>query len=499
MGGMITQKGATKRLWIAGILGSTIITAFLSLYGLTIGISIVIPHIFYIPIVLTAYRYPRYGVAFSVGLSLIYMVPAAILTYPDMVMFLAALIRVIFFIAIAFIVSTLSGKLKQNSKELGRRNRQLSIINRIIGISTTSKSLDDLIQTFLSETPGLLAVDGGAIYLMKPEGKVQFKQAWGVSDAVVAAVQTIDITAPPVADVIEGKSVYNPVFALQGSSAEPVGVFSCAFIPLHSGKELVGILLLFREKDNAYSPDERKNLEAIGQKMGIAVEKALLQEKLEAKYEEANLYLDIMSHDINNANTASIGYATLLIGMLEGSEREFARKLLSSVQKSVEIIGNVSTIRRLHQESFHLQSIDLDHVIREEIQRFGETTINYDGYAGRVIADDLLREVFTNLIGNSVKFGSPDVEITIFVEEKDDLVEVGVADNGPGIADEDKPEIFNRFRRGQSKRSGKGLGLYISRMLVEGYGGKIWAEDRVFGRLGEGACIRFTLRRVTNT
>lgn len=83
--------------------------------------------------------------------------------------------------------------------------------------------------------------------------------------------------------------------------------------------------------------------------------------------------------------------------------------------------------------------------------------------------------------------------VTIRVEEQDGEVLVSVEDTGPGIPDAIKPTLFSRFRKGKSSRSGKGLGLYIVRMLVERYGGSVRVEDRVPGRPEEGAAFRFTL------
>ncbi|NLD57970.1 MAG: HAMP domain-containing histidine kinase [Methanomicrobiales archaeon] len=60
-----------------------------------------------------------------------------------------------------------------------------------------------------------------------------------------------------------------------------------------------------------------------------------------------------------------------------------------------------------------------------------------------------------------------------------------------------KPVVFDRFRKGKNTRSGKGLGLFITRTLVESYGGTIWADDRVAGKSGEGAAIHFTLFKAT--
>ncbi len=103
--------------------------------------------------------------------------------------------------------------------------------------------------------------------------------------------------------------------------------------------------------------------------------------------------------------------------------------------------------------------------------------------------------VFTNLIGNAVKFGGPDVRITIRVEELNGEVLVSVEDTGPGIPDEVKGVLFRRFERGLGHGRGEGLGLYIVRKLVEHYGGRVWVEDRVPGIPGEGAAFRFTLAR----
>ncbi len=219
------------------------------------------------------------------------------------------------------------------------------------------------------------------------------------------------------------------------------------------------------------------------------------EEAILAANEESNLYLDIMVHDINNANTIALGYSEILGEDLEGKNREIMQKIRSAVTQSIEIIKNVSTIRRLRPPTPPLKPVDLDAVIRAEIRQHPETDIRYDGRSVAVLADDLLPEVFTNLVGNSIKFGEPDVAIAIRVEELDGEVLVSVEDTGPGIPDATKAVLFSRFRKGKSSRSGKGLGLYIVRMLVTRYGGSIRVEDRVPGRPEEGAAFRFTLRR----
>ncbi|WP_342676988.1 HAMP domain-containing sensor histidine kinase [Methanofollis sp. UBA420] len=218
--------------------------------------------------------------------------------------------------------------------------------------------------------------------------------------------------------------------------------------------------------------------------------------QLEVANEEANLYIDILLHDINNANTVTLAYLEFLKESdLSDDQKEYAEKALAGAQKSVEIIRNVGTIRKTYEKKTDLSPISLDRVIREEVAHHPDTGILYDGTDAVVVADNLLGEVFANLIGNSLKHGGDGTEIRIAVADRGDKVEVSVEDTGPGIPDDLKGAVFERFRRGRTKASGKGLGLHICRSLVTWYGGTIRADDRVAGRPGEGAAIRFTLRK----
>ena len=222
----------------------------------------------------------------------------------------------------------------------------------------------------------------------------------------------------------------------------------------------------------------------------------MLYRRLEAANQEANLYLDILTHDIRNADNVTNIYADLLIEELEGEPARHARKLKDGIRKSIEITANVATIRKIRECRAGLAPVDLDGLIREEIAHFPDLRIRYDGLPVAVFADDLLPEVFTNLIGNAAKHGSPGVEVTVAVEDLDEkTVVVTVADTGPGVPDDAKETIFFRFEREGGRRGSQGLGLSICRMLTARYGGRIWAENRVAGCPEEGTAFRFTLQK----
>ncbi|MCC7566352.1 MAG: PAS domain-containing protein [Methanomicrobiaceae archaeon] len=219
-----------------------------------------------------------------------------------------------------------------------------------------------------------------------------------------------------------------------------------------------------------------------------------LNREVEAARDEANIYLDIMTHDVRNANNVSSMYAELLADLAEGDLKTYAEKLRDSIERSNEILRNVATIRRAQEET-GLVPVNLDAIIRQEIGNYPQASIRYQNIHAEVLADNLLPVILANLIGNAVKFGGPDVEIAVRVEKRDGEVLVSVEDTGPGIPDEIKEKLFHRFERGLARGRGEGLGLFIVRKLAERYGGRAWIEDRVPGRHEEGAAFRFTLRQ----
>jgi signal transduction histidine kinase len=102
---------------------------------------------------------------------------------------------------------------------------------------------------------------------------------------------------------------------------------------------------------------------------------------------------------------------------------------------------------------------------------------------------DGLERILTNLISNALKYS--DEEVVVRVEGIDGAVKVSVIDRGPGIPPADLPRLFDRYYRAEGARAaeGLGLGLYITKMLVEAHGGQIWVESEV----GRGSTFSFTL------
>lgn len=395
------------------------------------------------------------------------------------------------------IVSTEITERKQAEDALRLRNRYLTILNQIISGSVKTSTIIDLMTTAVKKTSEMLDFDGGGIYLLDRHQRYEsLAYHEGIQEDIISKIQFIHSSTGPFSDMYEdNRHAFIEDQSRIPDSFRPLTARSMAFIPLHTGEQRIRSFFNFNRNDHRFAKEEREILESIGIEIGNSLLKMKLQEELMQANIESNLYIDIMTHDINNTNMTSILYAEMLADMLKGEQKVYAKSMMQGIHKSSEIIKTVEVIRQIRETKSPLSSIDLDRVIAAEIALFPEAVIHYTPCQENVYADYLISEIFTNLIGNSLKFGGPGIEIWIFVKVLDDTIEISVEDSGPGITDELKPVIFNRFSRGDTTKYGKGLGLFIIKNLIDRYRGSIRVEDRIPGTPQMGAAIRFTLEK----
>lgn len=374
-------------------------------------------------------------------------------------------------------------------------NRRLEIINRIIHASASPMTLEEILQAVIRQTVELMDFDAGAVYLVdRHRRRADIRAFYGMYDLYFPDVLTIEICRARYREVFgEGRACYAEKYCSVEHETGELGVFSLASIPITGPSGVIGSVNIASSSFHRFTSLEKDILEAIGEEIGGAIARAVLAEDLESAHREADFYLDLMVHDINNANTIALGNLGVLESRLDGSFAEEIRKVENGLCASSEIIAGVSRLRSLTEPMHAPEAVNLDAVIRNAIRLFPDAKIVYAGTAAKVRADDLLTEVFANIVGNAVKFGGADTRVTVSVAERGDDMLVTVADTGPGIPDTLKETIFNRLERGGGRRPGMGLGLYISRRLVERYGGRIWVEDRDAGDPGAGTSVRVLL------
>jgi sensor domain CHASE-containing protein/nitrogen-specific signal transduction histidine kinase len=251
-------------------------------------------------------------------------------------------------------------------------------------------------------------------------------------------------------------------------------------------KDLEGLLEKIRQQRDALQ-DARQQLAARNQDLEELNRKANLY---------LDIYLDVLTYEILNSIMGLRGYAEFLRETGGEKEKVLAEKIIALAKKSDDVIRNIETISRIYKNPPKVYPVDLKIFMEHEILVWCGVNIQAQNCNRTVLANDMLGVIFDNIFSNSLKYGGREVHIGVnVVDAGEGMVEISVTDDGPGITDEMKPQIFDRFRKDSTTRSSYGLGLHIVKMLIESYGGKVWADDRNAGDARSGVVIRFTLHK----
>jgi len=183
------------------------------------------------------------------------------------------------------------------------------------------------------------------------------------------------------------------------------------------------------------------------------------------------------------------------------SSREALDRVKELTERMARLVSQVGALSKTRIPD-PLRSLDLSDIIDRTMRdirsihgdRPLEVEVNGldDGIA--ILADDLVHELFMNILDNAIKYNHREVPyIGIEIEKQrgpeGSHIRVSVSDNGPGIVDGDKAIVFYRFFRRFDGSEGKGLGLYLVKALASRYHGKVWIEDRVPGSPFDGAKV----------
>src|SRR5512136_181584 len=215
--------------------------------------------------------------------------------------------------------------------------------------------------------------------------------------------------------------------------------------------------------------------------------------------------LSVIFHDLKAPLAAAESYNRLL---LEGFVGELSEEQKNIVQRSskrlsdlLNLISNMIDFSRVDSGVFREEEVSLTKVIEDCIETMQplavEKGLQLDVALPRQLPTVLgnggrLKQVMTNLLSNAIKF-TPSGGITVRAKDEKDHVRVDVIDTGIGIPTEDLPKVFDGFYKGLDvEKRGAGLGLSISKRIIEGHGGKIWAASPT-PETGKGSKFTFIL------
>ena len=288
---------------------------------------------------------------------------------------------------------------------------------------------------------------------------------------------------------------------------------SVVSMPLVTGHNTVGVLMLEnRHQANSFVLADLPFLQSVAELIALAIENAARSRELQTAQalSEANRLkaelISILAHEMRTPLTSVKGYSTALLMEESNFGPETQREFLQIIDEECDVLQSLihdllessiidAGLLRIEPQPVRLSRL-AESVVNDVAHHAREHRLVHDFSHDFPIVDadpQRILQVLRNLLDNAVKYSPDGGLIVVRGEVDEEEVVISVADQGVGIAPEDLNRLFEKFFRVKSGLGrhvvGSGLGLPISRAIVESHGGRIWAESQV----GQGTTLYFTL------
>jgi len=407
---------------------------------------------------------------------------------------------------------TLRRRIEQNQRFLAEAGEVLA---SSLGAGETIRSVARIAVPTLADAAIVSVVHGGSL---RGVATAHVDPSRAEDLRLLREENPLDLRGPhPAAEVIRtGRAVSIP----DSQTAEPrlasflsdagaifadAPVSSALVLPLVARGQLLGVMELYT-RQRKLDPDDVVLAEDMSRRAALAIDNARLHEQVTLGLRARDDMIGIVSHDLRNPVNA----VKMLAGAILGEERSSALPLdvvehstiiRQAAEQMDSLIRDLLDVTRIEAGRLNVETVptDVTELLNDALGTLNpvataksiELRLSAERALPMVSADrERIRQALSNLIGNSVKFSPPESVIDLRAERRGDEVVVSVSDRGPGMNEEQLSHAFDRFWQShRTDREGAGLGLTITRGIVEAHGGKIWAESK----MGEGSTFRFTL------
>jgi signal transduction histidine kinase/ActR/RegA family two-component response regulator len=411
------------------------------------------------------------------------------------------------------------------SGELATKVVQLEALREVGEVVSSSLDLDEVLQTIVTNAVRLTGTDGGSIMeYVADEQTFSVRATHGSSKQLIERLRTITISRDTTLvgrAALERRPVQVPDLGAQPLDPHLQTLYddgwrSVLAVPMIRLDEIVGVLVIRRMRPGSFDAGTFELLETFASQSALAIHNARLYRELETSSRELEVasrhkseFLASMSHELRTPLNAVIGFSEVLLdqmfGELNERQTEYLRDIWTSGRHLLELLNDILDLSKVEAGEMQLdqatfvvsdaiaQAVKL---VRERAQAHGiALLVEVDADVGEIEADELrFRQVLLNLLSNAVKFTPDGGEVRLEAHCSESDLTVTVTDTGIGVTPEDRERIFESFqqgRRGTPKEEGTGLGLSLTRRIVELFGGRLWMESVV----DVGSTFGFTIPR----
>jgi signal transduction histidine kinase/ActR/RegA family two-component response regulator len=413
--------------------------------------------------------------------------------------------------------------LEARGAELAARVAELEALRDVGEAVGSSLDLDEVLERIVTNAVRLTGTDGGSMMVYDEANRTfEVRAAHGSSPELLDRLRAISIRRESTLvgrAATEGEPAEVPDLAtadgdphLEALRAD--GWRSVLAVPVLRSGQLLGALVIRRRTTGSFGPEVRELLQTFAGQSGLAIVNARLYGELDAKRSELEVasqhkseFLASMSHELRTPLNAVIGFSEVLLDRMFGDINERQEEYLHDIWRSgrhlLELLNEILDLSKVEAGQMVLEPTRfsvpdaLEYALslvreRASVHRV-DLELEVGPEVGVVDADELrFKQVVLNLVSNAVKFTPDGGRVTVAAARRGDELEITVTDTGVGVPPEDRTRIFESFQqggRGAAKEEGTGLGLTLSRRIVDLFGGRMWLTSVV----GEGSTFGVAL------
>ncbi|MEJ5309293.1 MAG: ATP-binding protein [Anaerolineae bacterium] len=384
----------------------------------------------------------------------------------------------------------------------------IATLERLLRISrhlNSTLEMRPLLQQIVESARDLTDADGASILLMENDNTLRFAAACGPDASL------LEIAEVPLDNSLAGWVVRNrQMLIVEDVLSDPRHFViqsvnptqSLLAVPMLFGDQIIGVLESVTTKTrHSFTQQDIETLETLASVAAVAVQNARL-------FEQSDWVAEVV-HEIRTPLTAILSYADLLQrpDITDAMRSQFVTIIQQETQRVNALATQFLDLARLESGRIRMaqQRLCVGEIMNAAANTIRPTVTNnrqnlrveFPADLPCTVGDEQrIHQVLLNLLSNAAKYSDPGDTITLSAKVVDHELLISVADTGPGIPQDQLPKLFHKFSRLPGKErqvAGTGLGLVISRQIVEAHSGKIWAESEV----GKGTTFYFTLPIIT--
>ena len=418
---------------------------------------------------------------------------------------------------------TLVQELEARGAELAKKVDALEALQQVSEAVNSSLEIDNVLSTIAMHAVELSETDGGSIMeYSAPDRCFMVRSVYRTAPGVVERLRAVRID---IDQTLVGRAAKErrPI-AVPDLAAVPLdphlqilyadGWRSLLAAPMLHESKIVGSLIVRRKRTGDFSEETIDLIETLASQSALALQNARLYRELKEQSLELELasrhkseFLASMSHELRTPLNAVLGFSEVLLERMFGDinerQEEYLRDIHGSGKHLLELLNEILDLSKIEAGRMELEysSIELRSLLEDAASMLrqraadGGVELSVDiADDGDVVHSDVLRlkQIVINLMTNAVKFTGAGGSVVVRTRRRGADLEITVTDSGIGVPEADQQRIFESFQqggRGSSHEEGTGLGLTLSKRLVELLGGKMWLDSEV----GVGSTFGFSL------